>query len=277
MSAVVEPGRENRSGAAPGSGAWVAKAAALSRAAAFPFGIFLLWAAAAYFAWVPRPLLPPPAEVVARILDLSVSGDLSRHIIASGTRLAAGIALGGIPAVGIGILVGMFRPFEAFVSPTLRFLAPVPVLAWMPLVILFFGIDEAAKIALLAVGVFFVMYSATSGAVRSIDNRFIEVCRLYNKSVGLTVRRIILPASTPTILDGLRAAVALSWIILVAAEIVTARNGLGWLLWDARTFGRTVDAYAAMIVVGLLGLASDILISGLRRKVSHWRGDFGGL
>jgi sulfonate transport system permease protein len=191
-------------------------------------------------------------------------------------RLCEGILLGGVPAILIGIAVGMFRTFEDIMAPTLRFLAPVPVLAWMPLVILFLGVDEAAKVALLAIGVFFILYAATASAVRSVDVRFIEVTRLYRKSFGQTIARVILPASTPAIFEGLRGALALSWIVLVAAEIIASRDGLGWMLWDARTFGRTVDAYVSMVVVGLLGLISDSLVRYARSRMVTWRGDFSG-
>lgn len=252
------------------------KLAQWTRALWLPFGILALWFIAADFALVPRALLPRPFDVVARIFTLLANGELERHIFASGTRLLEGLLLGGLPAVALGILVGMSRQLEDYLAPTLRFLTPVPVLAWMPLVILFLGVDEAAKVALLAIGVFFVMYSATAGAVRSVDIRYIEVARLYRKGLRQTVSRVILPACTPAIFDGLRSAVALSWIILVAVEIVASRNGLGWLLWDARTFGRTVDAYVAMVVVGALGLISDSLIGCIRNRIVIWRNDFRG-
>jgi sulfonate transport system permease protein len=242
-----------------------------TRALWLPFGVLALWFIAADFALVPKPL-----DVVARIFALMANGELETHIFASGTRLLEGLLLGGLPAVALGILVGMSRQLEDYLAPTLRFLTPVPVLAWMPLVILFLGVDEAAKVALLAIGVFFVMYSATAGAVRSVDIRYIEVARLYRKGLRQTVSRVILPACTPAIFDGLRSAVALSWIILVAVEIVASRNGLGWLLWDARTFGRTVDAYVAMVVVGALGLISDSLIGCIRNRIVTWRNDFRG-
>lgn len=248
-----------------------------SRGVIIPCAIVVLWFCAAKYSWIPSSLLPSPAAVLDRSYQLMISGSLERHISASLLRLVGGLLLGGFSGIAVGILVGMHKALEDILAPTLRFLTPVPVLAWMPLIIVFLGVGEAAKVSLLAIGVFFILFSATTAAVRSIDARMMEVARLYRKNLSETIAKVVLPGCAPAIFEAIRGAVALSWVVLVAAEIVASNDGLGWLLWDARTFGRADDTYVAMITIGALGFSTDWLARLIRVKVVRWRNDFGGI
>jgi sulfonate transport system permease protein len=241
-----------------------------------PLSVFVSWYALSEYGIAPKQILPAPQDVWARALEMINSGELPKHIIASLTRLVLGLSIGGILGIATGVLVGMSVLLERLFGPLLRFLTPVPVLAWMPILVLLFGIGEIPKIALMAIGAFFVLFTSAYAATRSLNATYLDVAKMFGKSRVQILTGVILPGSLPSIIEGLRAALALSWVILVAAEMIVSTDGLGWLLWDARTFGRTTDAYVATISVGILGLMGDLLLQWIRYQLIDWKKEFQG-
>jgi sulfonate transport system permease protein len=243
--------------------------------AVVPVALIAVWEAAVRTGWWPRTLIAAPSEVASDFVRLTVNGDLARHAWVSLRRLAVGFALGGVVAVALGSLVGLSRAAERVAGPTILALAPVPPVAWVPLLIVLLGID-GAKLALIALGTFFIVYSGTVQGVRGADSRLVEVAYVYGKSGRSLVLEVLLPSALPSILYSLRVALGISWILLIAAEVIASSEGLGWLIWDSRNFSRPDDMIVGMIAVGALGKLSDDLLVRLQGWLLRWRPSFQG-
>jgi sulfonate transport system permease protein len=199
-----------------------------------------------------------------------------RHTIASVGRLIEGSVLGVLVGMVLGSCVGIFRPFEILFRPTFDFIIPIPVLAWIPIFIVAFGID-GAKISLIAMGTGLIMYGSTLTVIRDTRSEFVDVARLYRKSDLQVLVRISLPSGAWTLLGGLRAAIGLSWVLLLASEVIASSEGLGWLIWDSRNFSRADEMMAGMLWVGALGFCADLGLATVQQRLTRWRPTFRGL
>jgi sulfonate transport system permease protein len=226
--------------------------------------------------WIPAHLLPAPSDVVATLLDLARQGALTGHILASTGRVLAGFALGAVLAIGVGALTGLSRWADGLLTPSFQALRAIPSLAWVPLLLLWLGIDEASKIALIAIGAFFPVYMGTASGIAHVDRKLVEVARLRGLTGATLARRVLLPAAMPALMTGLRNGLSLAWMFMVAAELIAASRGLGYLLTDGRETSRADLVLAAIALLALLGKASDTLMAALERHALHWRDTFGG-
>jgi sulfonate transport system permease protein len=222
---------------------------------------------------IPAHLLPAPTQVVDTLSDLAAHG-LWTHIAASTLRVAAGFFIGAALAVLLGAAVGLNRRIEALLDPSFQALRAIPSLAWVPLLLLWLGIDEAPKITLIAIGAFFPTYMGVSSGIRGVDRKLIEVARLYRLSGIALARRVLLPAALPSVLTGLRNGLSLAWMFMVAAVLIAASRGLGYLLSDGRETSRADIVLAAIALLAVLGKISDSLMAGLERRALHWRDSF---
>lgn len=220
--------------------------------------------------WPPS-LIAGPGKVYHKWFQLLREGVLWENMQASLFRLFAGFLLGSFLGILLGICVGLSRPLARLLEPLLLILIPVPPLAWIPLLIIAFGIDQGVKIALLSIGSFCTLFLAASFSARSTDKNLLELSALYGKSGWLTIRKIILPSSAPAIVGSLRVAMALSWTLLMASEMIAASSGLGWFIWDSRNFSRPDDMISGMITVGLLGWLTDYLLLRMGRYFNRWK------
>ena len=245
--------------------------------ALIPVSLVVIWEWAVWSAWWPPTLIAAPSEVVVNFFRLAVDGDLFFHSSVSLQRLLLGFLVGSTAGIFLGALVGLSRVIERAVEPTVQMLAPIPVVAWIPLLIILFGIGEASKVALIAVGTFFLIFLQTVQGIRGTDEKFIEVAAVFNKPTRRLMTDVLLPSALPHILTGLRAAFGLSWILLIVAEIIASSAGLGWLIWDARNFSRPDDMIVGMIVVGILGKLSDQALVALQTWLLRWRQSFQGV
>jgi sulfonate transport system permease protein len=203
-----------------------------------------------------------------------LDGSLAQHAMASLKRLLIGFGLGGIVGTILGFCSGMLARFERVIGPTIRVLAPIPPVAWIPLLVIVLGIGEGSKIGLITIGTFFVMYLASFEAVRSTDQRLVDVGRVFEKGTWEACWTIFVPSALPPVLVGIRTSLALSWILLIAAEVIASAEGLGWFIWDSRNFSRPADMIVGMIAVGALGGFSDWLVVRLSRPFLAWRTDY---
>lgn len=226
--------------------------------------------------WVPAHQLPAPSQIGATLYWLAASGELWGHIGVSLARVAAGFACGAGLAVLIGAWVGLSRRAEAYLEPSFQALRAIPSLAWVPLLLLWLGIDETPKIVLIALGAFFPVYLALLAGIRGVDRKLVEVGRLHGLSAFALTRRILLPAALPNLFTGLRGALSLSWMFLVAAELIAATQGLGYLLSDGRETSRPDLVLAAIVLLALLGKLSDGLLKNLESRALHWRDSYNG-
>ena len=273
VSVPFPPGRGNAAQAAEPDAS--ANAAAVSRTprssprwqgALLPLAVLALLEAAVRLGWVPAHLLPPPSEVARTLADLARNGLLA-HVAASSLRVAAGFAIGALLALALGALIGLNRRAAALLDPSFQALRAIPSLAWVPLLLLWLGIDEAPKLTLIAIGAFFPVYMGLSSGLRDVDRKLVEVAELAGLSPPALVLRVLLPASLPAVLTGLRNGLSLAWMFMVAAELIAATRGLGYLLTDGRETGRADIVLAAIVLLALLGKLSD---SGMQRLETRW-------
>ena len=246
------------------------------RGLVLPLAVLVLLEALVRLDWIPAHQLPAPSQVGQTLWWLAVGGELWGHIGVSLARVAAGFAIGAALAVLIGAWVGLSRRAESYLEPTFQALRAIPSLAWVPLLLLWLGIDETPKVVLIALGAFFPVYLALLAGIRNVDRKLVEVGRLHRLSGVELTRRILLPVALPSLFTGLRGALSLSWMFLVAAELIAATQGLGYLLSDGRETSRPDLVIAAILLLAVLGKLSDGLLKRLETRALHWRDSFVG-
>src|SRR6266571_4928508 len=231
-----------------------------------PLILALGWELVVWLGWSNGRLVPPPSRVFATIADLARSGELVRHIAATLWRVGLGFAFGAIS--------GYWSLARRLLDPTVQALRAIPSLAWVPLFILWLGIFETSKIALIAAGVFFPVYLGVMGAILSVDRKIVEVGRVFRLSAPAMVRRILLPAVLPAYVVSLRAGLGLGWMFVLAAEFLGASTGLGFLLIDGQQLGKPAQIVAAIVAFAILGKATDWLIVLVSSPFLRWEDRF---
>ena len=240
-----------------------------------PVGLILLWDISVRFNIVPRTLIASPLAVAERLVVLIANGKLEHQVLVSLGRLVQGFLYGSILGIAVGTAVGASRVASRLVEPTLLTMLPVPAVAWVPLLIVLFGIGETSKVLLIGLGSFFTLYLHTAHGIRSADRKLVEVAYILGKSRSVLIRRVLLPSALPEIFAAARIAMALSWALLIVAEVIASSSGLGWFIWDARNFNRPADMIVGMIAIGVLGKLSDALIGRVARFATRWRDTYG--
>jgi sulfonate transport system permease protein len=220
--------------------------------------------------------LPSPLLVLGTARDLLLSGDLTRHVGASIGRVALGFAAGALAAVLVATMVGLWRPAEQLLDPTLQAIRSVPSLAWVPFLLLWMGIDEAPKVTLIAIGAFFPVYVNAVSGIRQVDRKLIEVGYVFELGNVALVRRIVLPAASPFLLAGLRVGLGQAWLFLVAAELIASTRGLGFMLIDGQNSSRPDIMLVGILSLALLGKLSDGLLRQVERRALRWSDTFQG-
>lgn len=216
-------------------------------------------------------LLPPPSRIGATLWELAASGDLWMHVAATLVRVGLGFVLGAVAGIVAGALTATLPTLRRLVDPSLQALRAVPSLAWVPLFILWFGILETPKVMLIAVGVFFPVYVGVAGAIASVDRKLVEVGRIFRLTRAAQVRRILLPAVLPATVTALRTGLGLGFLFVVAAELMGASEGLGYLLIDGQQFSKPEQILAAIIAFAVAGKLADALLVALTSPLVRWQ------
>jgi len=237
---------------------------------AVPFGLILVWQIAARTGWLSSRILPEPWAVLKAFWALTVSGELWTHVKVSLGRAIGSFAIGGGLGLLLGLLTGTFKTAETLLDTTLQMIRNIPALALIPLVILWFGIDEAAKLFLVSIGVFFPIYLNTFHGIRSVDKGLIEMAKSYGLSGWPLYRDVILPGALPSILVGVRFSLGLVWVLLIVAETISAVSGIGYMTMNAREFLQTDVVLVGILLYALLGKLADTLSRGLERYWLRW-------
>nr|WP_198980992.1 aliphatic sulfonate ABC transporter permease SsuC [Herbaspirillum sp. ASV7] len=235
-----------------------------------PLALLAWWELAAQAGWLSSRILPEPFAVLKAAWNLSASGELWRHLAVSSGRAASGFAVGAGLGLVLGLLSGSLRSAELLLDTTLQMVRNIPALALIPLVILWFGIDETAKLFLVSVGVFFPVYLNTFHGIRSVDQGLIEMARSYGLSGWPLYRDVILPGALPSILVGLRFALGLVWVLLIVAETISAQSGIGYMTMNAREFLQTDVVLVGILLYALLGKLADTAARALERFWLRW-------
>jgi sulfonate transport system permease protein len=233
---------------------------------AVPVVLLVIWQLVAATGLFSASQLPPPADVVTALGGLLRHGELWSHLRASVSRVLFGYLAGAAVALALGSFVGLSVTARRLLAPTVAALRTVPSLAWVPLLLLWFGIDETPKLLLVAVGAFFPVYTTTASALSHVDAKLLEVGRAYGRRGAALLTTVMLPAAGPELVNGLRLGLANAWLFLVAAELIASSRGLGFLLIDSQNTGRTDVMLLAIVLLALLGKLSDSALGVLE----HW-------
>lgn len=239
-----------------------------------PLALALSWEIAVAQGWGNGRLLPPPSRILSTLWGLWRSGDLITHVLATLGRVGLGFLFGVLAGTVLGALTGYLSWAHRLLDPTLQALRSIPSIAWVPLFILWFGIFETSKVILIAVGVFFPIYLALSGAILDVDRKLVEVGRIFRLSGPALVWRILLPATLPAYVLALRAGLGLGWMFVVAAEFMGASEGLGFLLTDGQMTGQPATIFASIVAFAVLGKLTDGLLAALSRPLLRWQDSF---
>lgn len=239
-----------------------------------PLVLILLWQLASTTGLLQSRVLPAPTAVVTAFWHLLISGELWHHVKVSAGRAILGLLIGGGLGLLLGLLNGSSKVASTLLDTTLQMIRNIPALALIPLVILWFGIDESAKLFLVAVGVFFPMYINTYHGIRSVDPQLIEMGKSYGLTRWQLYKEIILPGAMPSILVGLRFSLGLVWVLLIVAETISAQSGIGYMTMNAREFLQTDVVLVGILLYALLGKLADVLAQGLERYLLRWHSGY---
>ena len=250
--------------------AWIASVGRQLVSWLVPVALIVAWQAASALGWLSTRVLPAPIDVVRAAWTLTASGELWTHVQVSAGRALLGLAIGGGLGLLLGLLTGSVKFFETLLDSTIQMVRNIPALALIPLVILWFGIDEAAKLFLIAVSVFFPICLNTFHGIRNVDPQLIEMGRTYGLSRWQLYKEVILPGAVSSILVGLRFALGLMWVILIVAETISAQAGIGYLTMNAREFSQTDVVLVGILLYALFGKLADLLARGLEQWWLRW-------
>jgi sulfonate transport system permease protein len=239
-----------------------------------PLLLLALWELGARTGVIPARVLAAPSAVAATFWGMVVTGELAGNLAVSFLRVAAGLLIGVAVGTALALTAGLSRIGEDAVDPPVQMLRTLPVLALSPLFIVWFGIDETPKVALIALAVTFPIYLNLFSGIRSVDPKLIEAARSFGVQGFDLIRQVILPGALPSFLLGLRFALAVAVLVLVVAEQINAQAGLGYLINNARDFLRTDIIVVCLVIYALLGLGADGLVRAIERRALAWRPSF---
>lgn len=261
---LVSPASHRRSRRKPYQLRWL-------RGWILPVVLLLGWEALSRIGFFPPNLLPAPSSVLQALWDLGATGELFAHIGITLYRVALGFLSGSVVATVLGALTGYSPLLHDLFDPLLQSLRNIPSLAWVPLFILWMGIYEPSKVALIAVGVFFPTYLNLMSGVQNVDRKLVEVGKVYRLKSWQLIRRVFLPATLPAYMVGLRSGLGLGWMFVVAAEIMGASKGLGFLLVDGQSTGRPTIILASILLFAVLGKLTDAGLAAIGHRLLSWQ------
>lgn len=244
------------------------------RALFIPVFVLVLWQALGFVGILPAQLFSSPFLIVASFIELIQSGELTGHLQISLTRASLGFTLGGFLGLLIGVIVGMNKKSEDYLNPTIQMLRTIPLLALTPLFIMWFGFGELSKVLLIGLGTFFPVYLQTFLGIRNVDQKLYDVAQILEYSRFEKITKLMIPASLPNILLGIRLGLSTAWMCLVVAELLGADKGVGFMIQDARSFMQTDIVFAGIIIFALAGKISDSIVRFLEHRLLKWQDSF---
>jgi NitT/TauT family transport system permease protein len=238
---------------------------------ASPIAFILIWETAARFHWIDVRFFPAPSTIMATFSKMISSGEILSHLFISLQRIGWGFALGAIPALILGLAMGLFRWLRTVLDPLVAFAYPIPKSSILPLIMLIFGLGEMTKIVTVALGVFFLVLINTIAGVRNINPIYLDAAKNFGAGYIDTIIHVALPGALPLIFTGLKLGLGAGLILIVIAEMVGARNGLGYLIWESWQAFAVARLYVGLAVIGLLGYLSTILMDELEKRLVPWK------
>jgi NitT/TauT family transport system permease protein len=238
-----------------------------------PIALLALWQAVLMLGFGDRRFIPAPSDIAVRFWVLARSGELAIHTGVTLLRVFAGYFIGAIPAVAVGLLMAMYKPVRIFFDPLIATLFPIPKIALMPLLLLALGFGDASKIALVAIAVFFPVVVNTYAGAANIEKIYWDVAKNYGAGQFVMFTRIVFFGALPMIFAGLRIALAVSFIVLVAAEFVATKSGLGYMIWNSWELLQVDIMFVGIVTIGVLGLITSAIFQEIERKVIPWKAE----
>jgi NitT/TauT family transport system permease protein len=236
-----------------------------------PIGLLAAWQLLLMLGLGDRRFIPAPSDIAMRFATMIGSGELAQHTAVTLWRVFAGFAVGSLPAIAIGLLMAMYRPVRIFFDPLIATLFPIPKVALMPLLLLTFGFGDASKIALVAIAAFFPVIINTYAGAANIEKIYWDVAKNFGASQTVMFTRIVFFGALPMVFAGLRIALAVSFIVLVAAEFVASKIGIGYLIWNSWELLQVDVMFVGIATIGILGLITSALFQEIERKVIPWK------
>ena len=240
---------------------------------ASPVGLLLTWELAAQFGFIDVRFFPAPSAIIAKLIEMARSGELTENVLISLQRIVLGFLLGGVPAIGIGIAMGIWRPIRAIVDPLIVATYPIPKSSLLPLILLIFGLGEMSKVVMVAIGVFYPMAINATAGVLQINQIYLDVGKSFKASPWDTFRTIALPGALPFIMTGVKLGAGLALILIAVAEMVGAKSGIGYMIWSAWETFAVAKMYVGLFVIALIGFAIILLLNEIERWVIRWKAD----
>lgn len=236
-----------------------------------PVALLVTWQLASASGLLPEDRLAPPLQILEAMLDEWRAGTLQDATVISVQRVVVGFAVGAVVALVLAAAAGLSRVGDDIIDPPMQMLRTVPHFGLLPLLVLWMGIDESPKVTLIALGVAFPLYVNTVAGIRGVDPKMLDAARAMRLGWAERLRHVIVPGALPSALVGLRLSLGVAWLSLIVAEQINATSGVGYLVSDAASFGRTDVVVGGLIVYSLLGLATDALVRSIERKTLAWR------
>lgn len=237
---------------------------------ALPVIVIIVWEYVCHFGNVKVYNMPAPEVIFKDAVDKIQSGVLWKHVTASFLRVLQGFLVAAAAALILGVFIGLNKYFERFTQLVLQILKPIPPIAWIPLAILWFGIGEASKLYIIFYGAFFPILINTVDGIHNIDKRYLELGKVYEIDKWRLIWRVILPGALPSILTGIRVGLGNAWVCVVAAEMIAATKGVGYMLSNGRSMSRADDVILAMLLIGIVGKVMDDVLSLIFKKIKKW-------
>lgn len=236
-----------------------------------PLALLLLWHFASVWGWAPEQVLPPPAQVFRTFADLAASGELWENLQISLVRVFTGFGIGLLAGLSLGVAMGLSPTVRAYLFPLFKAFSQVPVIGWLPLLMLLVGIDEALKFLLIAKATLVPVTLNTCQGIQGVPNRFIEVARVYGFTRWQMLTRVVFPAATAPIWNGMRYGLTHAWLALVVVELLASSEGIGFLIVYGRQLFQLDVVLAAVLAVGIVGFVIDKLLSLTEAWLLRWR------
>ena len=238
-----------------------------------PLALLLVWELCARFHFIDTRFFPAPSSVIGTLIDMLRTGELVTHTAISMQRLAYGTILGALPALILGIAMGLNRPIRALFDPLIAATYPVPKSAILPLALLIFGLGEGSKIFMVAIGVFFPMVINTTTGVLEINKIYLDVGRNYKASRWNTFWTIALPGALPVIMTGFKLGIGIGLVLIAVAEMVGAKSGLGYLIWSAWSTFAVEEMYVGLFAIAIIGFSITLGLNELERVIIPWKAE----
>ena len=235
-----------------------------------------VWQGLFHLGYIKPIILPPPTQVAAAFQDLVKSGAMTRHVGISVVRVLEGFVIAALLGLSLGIAIGLSRTLDRLTDLVIQVIKPIPPIAWIPLAILWFGIGEESKVYIIFLGAFFPIVINTIDGIRLTEHKFVEVARILEVPRFKFIRKVVIPGAYPAIMTGIRVGLMVAWMCVVAAELIAASSGIGYLIMDARQLSQSDVVLVGMITIGVIGKLMDSLIKLLEQRLIRWKVAFAG-